>query len=91
LLLTTPNCDGFQARLHAAKWRSAIFDHLYLFSVKTLSRLLYEEGFQIEKTITWGGLAAGSAPRPVKALFDRLAKPLGFGDVVMVRAKRTGQ
>ncbi|MDR2098373.1 MAG: class I SAM-dependent methyltransferase [Spirochaetaceae bacterium] len=86
LLLTTPNCDGFQARLFAAKWRSAIFDHLYLFSVKTLSRLLKEEGFRIEKTITWGGLAAGSAPRPVKAMFDRLAKRLGFGDVVMVRA-----
>jgi 2-polyprenyl-3-methyl-5-hydroxy-6-metoxy-1,4-benzoquinol methylase len=86
LLLTTPNCGGFQARLFAAKWRSAIFDHLYLFSVKTLSRMLDEEGFRIEKIITWGGLAAGSAPRPVKALFDRLAKRFGLGDVVMIRA-----
>ncbi|MDR0663286.1 MAG: class I SAM-dependent methyltransferase [Spirochaetaceae bacterium] len=86
LLLTTPNCTGFQARLYANKWRSAIFDHLYLFSVKTISRLLREEGFHIEKTVTWGGLAAGSAPRPVKTLFDKLAKPLGFGDVVMIKA-----
>ncbi|MDR2662131.1 MAG: class I SAM-dependent methyltransferase, partial [Treponema sp.] len=34
--VTTPNIAGFQARLFGSRWRSAIFDHLYLFSVKTL-------------------------------------------------------
>jgi len=86
--VTTPNIAGFQARLFSTRWRSAIPDHLYLFSVKTLSRLLAEKGFAIEKTVTWGGLAAGTAPAPVKRLFDRAAKRFGFGDVVMVRAKR---
>ncbi|MDR2796208.1 MAG: class I SAM-dependent methyltransferase [Spirochaetaceae bacterium] len=86
LFLTTPNIDGFQARLFGSRWRSAIFDHLYLFSAKTLTRLLEQEGFLIEKIVTWGGLAAGSAPRPVKFVFDKLAKRLGFGDVMLIRS-----
>ncbi|MCL2382386.1 MAG: class I SAM-dependent methyltransferase [Treponema sp.] len=89
--VTTPNIDGFQARLFRGRWRSAIFDHLYLFSVKTLSRLLTENGFTVETTVTWGGLAAGTAPVPVKRLFDRAAKRFGFGDVVMARARRALQ
>jgi SAM-dependent methyltransferase len=87
-IVTTPNIDGFQARLFRGRWRSAIFDHLYLFSVKTLSALLVQKGFVIEKTVTWGGLAAGTAPRPLKRLFDRLAKRCGFGDVVLIRARK---
>ena len=86
LFLTTPNIDGFQARLFAGRWRSAIFDHLYLFSVKTLTRLLELEGFGVERIVTWGGLASGCAPHPVKFIFDRLAKRLGFGDVMVIRA-----
>jgi SAM-dependent methyltransferase len=88
LFVTTPNIAGFQARLFGSRWRSAIFDHLYLFSVKTLSRLLEEKGFAIEKIATWGGLAAGIAPAPVKRFFDRAAKRLSLGDVMMIRARR---
>jgi 2-polyprenyl-3-methyl-5-hydroxy-6-metoxy-1,4-benzoquinol methylase len=86
LLVTTPNCRGLQARLFRNRWRSAIFDHLYLFSIKTLSCLLEQEGFTINKTVTWGGLAAGTAPPPVKKVFDRLAKRFGFGDVMLLSA-----
>jgi 2-polyprenyl-3-methyl-5-hydroxy-6-metoxy-1,4-benzoquinol methylase len=89
LLITTPNIAGFQARLFGAKWRSAIFDHLYLFSVKTLSRLLANNGFVIEKIITWGGLAGGIGPRSLKGLLDRAAKRFGFGDVMMLRARKS--
>jgi SAM-dependent methyltransferase len=85
-LITTPNIAGFQARLFGPRWRSAIFDHLYLFSVKTLSRLLRNQGFIPEKVITWGGLAAGSVPAPLKALADRWAKRRGWGDVMLIRA-----
>ena len=88
LFLTTPNIDGFQARIFAGRWRSAIFDHLYLFSVKTLTRLLEQEGFGVERIVTWGGLASGCAPRPVKFMFDRLAKRFGFGDVMVIRCFR---
>ncbi|MCL2093135.1 MAG: class I SAM-dependent methyltransferase [Treponema sp.] len=90
LLITTPNIGGLQARLFGGSWRSAIFDHLYLFSKKTLARMLIEEGFTIEMIRTWGGLAAGTAPGPIKSLADRAAKVLGFGDVMIVRAKKSG-
>jgi SAM-dependent methyltransferase len=86
--VTTPNSAGFQARLFRGRWRSAIFDHLYLFSIKTLSRLLEGNGFAVEKIATWGGLAAGTAPAPLKRFFDRAAKRFGFGDVMIVRARR---
>ncbi|GHV12091.1 hypothetical protein FACS189491_04460 [Spirochaetia bacterium] len=88
-LVTTPNISGFQARLFKSRWRSAIFDHLYLFSVKTLSRLLAEKGFTIERVRTWGGLAAGTAPAAVKRIADRAAKRLGTGDVMLIRARKS--
>jgi SAM-dependent methyltransferase len=84
--VTTPNIAGLQFRLFREKWRSAIFDHLYLFSVKTLPALLAQNGFRVERLVTWGGLAAGIAPQPLKHLADRAAKRLGFGDVMIVRA-----
>jgi SAM-dependent methyltransferase len=83
-LVTTPNIAGFQARLFKSRWRSAIFDHLYLFSIKTLSQLLTQRGFTIAKTRTWGGLAAGTAPSCIKRLADRAAKKFGFGDVMLI-------
>ncbi len=88
LVLTTPNAAGFQARLFGPSWRSAIFDHLYLFSLKTLRALLDSEGFVVERTVTWGGLAAGTAPLPLKRLADRAAKRWAFGDVMMMRARK---
>jgi SAM-dependent methyltransferase len=87
-IVTTPNIASFQARLFGNKWRSAIFDHLYLFSKETLARLLEQEGFSIGKIVTWGGIAEGSAPRPIKKIIDRAAKLFGFGDVVMFRAAK---
>lgn len=86
--ITTPNIAGFQARLFRERWRSAIFDHLYLFSLKTLSRLLEKHGFVIEKRVTWGGLAAGTAPLPLKRAADRAAKRFGFGDVMLLRGRK---
>ncbi len=80
----TPNCSGFQARLFAGRWRSVIADHLFLFSKKTLKRLAVKSGFVHEQTRTWGGLGAGYAPVPVKRAADRLVKPLGWGDVMLM-------
>ena len=88
LLLTTPNISGFQARLMGSRWRSAIFDHLYLFSKRTVMAMLKTHGFIAEGAYTWGGLAAGIAPAPVKALADRAAKFLGAGDVMLVKARK---
>ncbi len=71
VIITTPNIDGLQARLFRSDWRSAIPDHLFLFSKKTLTRLLARAGFTVHRTITWGGLARGSAP-------DWLKKPASW-------------
>ena len=86
--ITTPNIAGFQAKLFGSRWRSAIFDHLYLFSTKTLSHLLVENGFTTEKTVTWGGLAEGLAPAPLKRIMDKAAKRFGSGDVMIIKVKK---
>lgn len=86
VFITTPNISGFQARLFGGRWRSAIFDHLYLFSVGTLKKLLKNTGFKVEGYSTWGGIAAGIAPARIKKTADFLAKRLYCGDVMIVRA-----
>jgi SAM-dependent methyltransferase len=87
-LVSTPNISGLQSRLLGSRWRSAIFDHLYLFSVKTLRALLETAGFEIESVRTWGGIAAGLAPPPLKRLVDQAAKRFGFGDVMLMRGRK---
>lgn len=82
-VVTTPNVGGFQARLFGSRWRSAISDHLTLFSKKTLRRMLEKAGYRVLRCVTWGGLAKGTAPMPVKRAADTLAKRLGFGDVML--------
>ena len=88
IMLTTPNISGFQARLLGSRWRSAIFDHLYLFSKHTITAMLKTRGFITEGTYTWGGLAAGIAPAPIKTLADRAAKIMRVGDVMLVKARK---
>ena len=88
IFITTPNISGFQARLFGAAWRSAIFDHLYLFSKRTLKNLLKRKGFKIEICRTWGGLAAGTAPKWLKKCADFFAKLFNCGDVMIIRARR---
>ena len=73
-LITTPNIDGFQARLFGKSWRSAIADHTVLFSKKTLQKLVREVGFEVRRCVTWGGLAIGRAPALIKRPMDKLAK-----------------
>ena len=87
-ICVTPNIGGLQARLFGAGWRSAIPDHVTLFDKSTLRRLLAEAGFEIGKTKTWGGLAQGSAPGWIKRPMDRWAKIFGFGDVVLMVARK---
>lgn len=89
VIVVTPNIDGLQARLFRERWRSAIADHLTLFSSKTLRKILVESDFQVLKTVTWGGLAKGSVPGIVKRPVDYLAKKLGFGDVVLMLARKS--
>jgi len=89
VFIITPNISGFQARFFGSRWRSAIFDHLYLFSARTLKALLADTGFTVEGIYTWGGLAAGLAPLCIKKIADRMAKRLGIGDVMLVKARKS--
>ncbi len=82
-IITTPNIAGLQARILKGKWRSAIPDHLTLFSKATMKRILEESGFRILKVKTWGGMAKGMAAWWIKWPMDRLAKIFGFGDVML--------
>jgi len=84
--ITTPNINGFQARLFKGRWRSAIFDHLYLFSDRTLIKMLKITGFKIKSIHTWGGLAAGTVSPWLKKIIDFLAKRFKCGDVMIVNA-----
>ena len=88
VFIITPNISGFQARFFGSRWRSAIFDHLYLFSKGTLIKLLKNTGFKIERCRSWGGLAAGMAPKWLKKTADFLAKHFNCGDVMIIRAKK---
>lgn len=85
---TTPSADGFQARWFGSRWRSAIADHVTLFDGKTLRTLLQGAGLVVEKQKTWGGIAAGTAPKWIKNPLDRGAKIFGYGDVVLMAARR---
>jgi 2-polyprenyl-3-methyl-5-hydroxy-6-metoxy-1,4-benzoquinol methylase len=88
IFITTPDISGFQSILFGSRWRSAIFDHLYLFSRRTLSKMLKTVGFKVVSCHSWGGLAAGVAPKTVKRVADFLAKRLNFGDVMIIHAKK---
>lgn len=87
LVLSTPNISGFQARLMGKKWRSAIADHLFLYSKRTLKRLLVRNGFEVVTIKSWGGIGVGIAPGWIKKPADVLAKKLNVGDVMIVLAR----
>jgi SAM-dependent methyltransferase len=83
----TPCVTGLQARLLGRHWRSAIADHVHLFSPAGLKRLFSDRGLQPIRLKTWGGIAKGLAPAPIKSVADRLAKRYGFGDVMALLAR----
>jgi len=84
----TPTVEGLQARLFGPGWRSAIADHAHLFSQKGLRKLLEDRGFSLLKAKTWGGIAQGLAPEPIKRVLDKAAKRWGFGDVMAILARK---
>ncbi len=80
----TPNHKSLQGLFFGGRWRSVIDDHLFLFSRGTLIRMAQQEGLEVLKVKTWGGLGEGYAPGWLKKIADRVVKPLGWGDVMMV-------
>lgn len=84
----TPNSASLQALLYKKNWRSAIADHLVLFSAGRLKRLLKSQGFEVMTWKTWGGIAQGQTAPFLKGILDKLAKKWYFGDVVIVLARK---
>ena len=87
-ICTTPNSDGFQARLFGGKWRSVIADHMVLFSKKTLTRLLRSKSLTVVSVKTWGGIGKGYAPGWIKTILDKSAKKFNFGDVMIISSRK---
>ncbi len=83
LIIVTPNISSFQNFIFRSAWRSAIADHLFLYSLKTLEKLCNNNGFIMIKKGTWGGIPVGKAPSSIKKAFDNLAKKTGCGDVMV--------
>lgn len=85
-LCITPNAASLQGKLFGYRWRSAIADHMFLFSSRTLKRLLKKKDFSIVNIETWGGLGQGYGPFWLKKRLDFLAKKFRFGDVMIMAA-----
>ncbi len=87
MIITTPNVDGWHARFAKKSWRSAIPDHLFLFSKRTMRSLLEMTGYRIIKQVSWGGIPVGRRPHFIKRPADRLAKLLNIGDVMLFHCR----
>ena len=83
IVITTPNADGWQARAAKNNWRSAIPDHIYLFTKKTMKKLLGNTNYRIIKQLSWGGIPVGKKPDYIKHPADKLAKFFNIGDVML--------
>jgi len=87
-ICVTPNTASLQAFLRGGAWRSAIADHLVLFSGGLLRDFISQRGFAVLAGKTWGGAPAGTLPAPLKRIADRGAKRFNLGDVVLVSAEK---
>lgn len=82
-IVVTPNIKSFQGILAGSRWRSAIADHLFLYSFDSLKKICKKNGFTMIARKTWGGIPVGSAPPWLKRIFDSFAKKIGLGDVMV--------
>jgi len=87
VIVTTPNVGGWHARFAGRNWRSAIPDHIYLFSIRTLRALLEITGFRVIRQVSWGGIPVGKRPVFLKKPADRLAKLFNVGDVMLFHCR----
>ena len=89
LLIQTPRY-GRVAELFGESWRYLMpVEHVVLYSLEALTRLLSEFGFQRRSWVSFGsGNTAGTVPPAVKSAFDGLAKETGHGDTLALWAVR---
>lgn len=88
ILVTTPRIDSPAFKIYKEDWRSAIPDHLQLFSEKTLYTLIENTGFDIIFKESWGFIPIDKKFPLIKKYLNKLAKKFNFGDVIFMMAKK---
>lgn len=89
IIIQTP-CTGIVSELFAENWLYYLpVQHLHLFSQDGLFKLLSDEGFSIVSWVRFGSCnPAGSIPAVNKKAIDTIAKRLGIGDTIALRARK---
>lgn len=90
MVLTTPNVASLGFYIHGRNWRSAIDQHLYLFSKTTIKRAAKEVGFSVEKIVSWGSFLPVdiNPPKVFKRAADKFVKFFNLGDVMLVLCRK---
>lgn len=90
VILQTP-CTGMVSELFGDKWLYYLpVQHLHLFSQDSLFKLLSDTGFSVVSWVRFGSCnPKGSIPDVNKKAMDTIAKRMGIGDTIVVRARRT--
>lgn len=89
VILQTP-CTGVISELFGDKWLYYLpVQHLHLFSQEALFKLLSETGFAVVSWVRFGSCnPKGTIPDVNKRAMDTIAKKMGIGDTIVVRARR---
>ena len=90
VVIQTP-CTGMVSELFGDKWLYYLpVQHLHLFSQESLFKLLSDTGFSVVSWVRFGSCnPKGSIPDVNKRAMDAIAKRMGIGDTIVVRARRT--
>ena len=87
-VITTPRMGGGVnfMRLYGKNWRLfKVPEHLYYFSEKIISKMLYQTGFNVQKIVTFGsGMSTGRANPTIKKVGDFVAKKFNIGDTMLL-------
>lgn len=89
VIIQTP-CTGAVSELFGDKWLYYLpVQHLHLFSQESLFSLLSSTGYSIVSWVRFGSCnPKGSIPDVNKKAMDTIAKRMGIGDTIVVRARR---
>ena len=90
VVIQTP-CTGMVSELFGDKWLYYLpVQQLHLFSQESLFKLLSDTGFSVVSWVRFGSCnPKGSIPDVNKRAMDAIAKRMGIGDTIVVRARRT--
>jgi len=76
LVLETPDIDSLPFRFMKAKWRQFIPEHYFFFDQSTMTRLLSESGFKVERIIRVGKHASAALILNRLSRYFRFLRPL---------------